>query len=398
MTSHRPAAAQRATSALADLLRGPVDGILADLLDASPDGVAIFDRAGDILAVNRALLDMYGATNDALVGQPSSELLATRFQDPQRIAAFFADPHAYELGLEQELCGAHADGTEFPIELRLTPLRTANGPLVRATIRDASERRREEAELRDAYARAQEATDQLRELDRMKAEFISNASHELRTPLTVVMGFARMLAGRWDTLDDATRIHLVKRIAASGQRLEGLIADMVDFTRAEAGRIDVTLDELPLDELAHDAAFKISSLLDGHSLRVDIPPGIVVRADRSITGRIFENLLTNAVRTSPDGTNIVIDVVDPGAADEITVRVVDDGPGIPEAERERVFDRYHSADAGSAHGLGMGIGLAITKAFAEAQGGRTWLGADDACGCSDGGNCFCFTVQRAVSP
>jgi PAS domain S-box-containing protein len=354
--------------------------LVRDVLEAAPHGIALFDLDAVVIFANRRFERLFHAASGELIGRPFPSLIASRSHDADRCRRFDTDPTQLLDGDEIEMVGQRSDGSEFPITVQLTGLTITHGKLVRATVTDLTARKREEEALRQAYAREQEATQRLRELDRLKAEFISSASHELRTPLTVVMGFARMLAARWDTLDDPTRMHLVRRIAASGQRLEALIADMIDFTRVEAGQIDMTLEEQQLDEIVHDAIFKIRPLVEGHHLDVDIPPGIVVRADRAVLSRVIENLITHGVRSSRGGTHLRIDVLDDSSTD-ITVRVIDDGP---------------TAEANLDDGAG-GIGLTITKAFVEAQGGRMWIDHDADCGCATGGNCVCFTISRAAS-
>jgi PAS domain S-box-containing protein len=182
------------------------------LLESPPDAMVIVNGDGEIQSANAALEALFGYTREALIGQPVELLIPERYhaRHPEHRAAFLSAPLARPMGAGLELAGRHRDGVEFPVEISLSPLKSDEGPLVTAAIRDVSERKRAEDDLREANA-------QLEAAGRAKDRLLANMSHELRTPLNAILGYTgTLLMGLPGPLNDvqAKQLRTVSRAAS----------------------------------------------------------------------------------------------------------------------------------------------------------------------------------------
>ena len=232
-------------------------------------------------------------------------------------------------------------------------------------------RKRAEAVQTAAFEREREASRRLREVDRLRSDFLSTVSHELRTPLTAIRGFADLLVDNWEATDPEQRRALVQRIAGAGLRLDRLIEDLLDFTRLERGQLGIDLRAHDLAALVDDALLHVAVSLERHQIEVDVEPGLEVLVDEAAIARVLVNLLTNAAKFAPIGSTIT--VRGGSAGDRVEVSVVDRGEGIAPEEHDRIFERFYRVEHGTARRPGTGVGLAIVKEFTEAQGGDVQL-------------------------
>ncbi len=210
----------------------------------------------------------------------------------------------------------------------------------------------------------------LQRSDELKSALLSAVSHDLRTPLASIKASATSLLQTDVSWTDDDRRELLTAIDEEADRLNQFVANLLDLSRIEAGALKPAFDWYDLREIIYDAVNRSEHALAGHPLAVDLPPDIrPLKLDYIEMAQIFVNVLENAGKYSPPGTPIGITVrVD---AEQVSVAVRDEGVGLAAGEEERIFDRFYRVEAPN-RPIGSGIGLAISRGFVEAHGGRIW--------------------------
>ena len=227
-------------------------------------------------------------------------------------------------------------------------------------------------------------------VEEMKSTFVSTVSHQLRAPLTSIYGFAETLLRRDVLFGEDERRTFLEYIASEAQRLTAIVDQLLSVARLEAGDMQVELVPTDLRDVVSDAVASIrdGAAVNGHRFVLELPEEpLAASADREKLGQILRNLLDNAVKFSPGGGTVTVEAY--RRAGRVEVRVVDQGEGIPEAEREHIFSKFHRADSTGGYS-GAGLGLFIARGLVLAMGGRMWV--DSAEG---GGSSFAFELPLA---
>lgn len=207
------------------------------------------------------------------------------------------------------------------------------------------------------------------ESERLCTALLASVSHDLRTPLTTIMGAAESLRAFGDSLPAQDRRELLSTIEAEGRRLDRYVQNLVDVTRIGDGRIDLDVAPSAVDELIASALARLRRYDPDVRVDVHIAPGVPqVRVHAPLVEQALFNVLHNASKFSPPGQPVSIHAA--VEDDAVVIDVVDAGPGIPDAERERVFDMFYSADRGDPARGGTGLGLAISQSIVRAHGGE----------------------------
>ncbi|WP_445191933.1 DUF4118 domain-containing protein [Sphingomonas sp. Tas61C01] len=235
------------------------------------------------------------------------------------------------------------------------PVRADQLPLLTSLIDQSAlvlERLRLELEMRDV--------DAVRTRDRLRAALLSSVSHDLRTPLTAVIAAA-------DQLDHGATPELIGTIKSEAARLNRFVANLLDMARVEAGALKLNVEATDLGDAIAGAAHDARRALEGHRVRLDVPPDLpLVRVDPQLFHHCLLNLLDNAGRYGDPGTGIVVEGVH--RYGEIRLSVLDEGPGLPPGREAEVFETFRRLEGSDRATGGTGLGLAIVKAFAEAMG------------------------------
>jgi PAS domain S-box-containing protein len=349
------------------------------LLEAAPDAMVVVNQGGEIVLLNLQAEKQFGYRRDELLGQKVKNIIPEGFAE--RLLAdglrSAEDALAQQIGTGIELSGRRKDGTEFPIEIMLSPLESAEGILVTAAIRNVSVRKTAETHLA-----------QMEGMDRLKDEFVSTVSHELRTPLTSIAGALGLLIGNaaGQLPEHATRLLAIAH--TNSQRLVRLINDILDIEKLESGKVIFNLKRVDVRALVEQAIEANRAFAEGYDVRVrllDTPNPCAVRADPDRLEQVITNLLSNAIKFSPLGNEVLVAIELRGEAVRVSVR--DHGPGISADFRSHIFQKFAQADAtdGRQKG-GTGLGLSIVKQittrldgvvdFNDAPGGGTIFHVD----------------------
>lgn len=319
-----------------DRIAGARDQMHA-VIDAIPDAVLAIDADGVVQLANRGALAMLGLERFP-VGRPIVELL--RAPEIQRLlaGALDGDQVVFELPPRQVLA-------------RRAPMPERGTVLV---LRDVTE---------------------LRRLERMRRDFLTGVSHELKTPIAIIQANTEtLLDGALDDPEHGPRF--VEATLRNAQRLGRLVTDLLDLSRLEAGRYPIHVTTLDLSAIAsrvHGMLVDAAEARD-HTLRIEFDEQVLARGDAAAVEHVLTNLVSNAIRYTPVGGQVVVRVIDDPIDDCTYLEVEDDGPGIDAVARERIFERFYRVDASRARDgqdsvAGTGLGLAIVKHLVAAMDG-----------------------------
>jgi signal transduction histidine kinase/DNA-binding response OmpR family regulator len=234
------------------------------------------------------------------------------------------------------------------------------------------------------------AKEDVERASRFKDQFLSTMSHELRTPLNAVLGFSELLTDvRYGPLTER-QARYVNHIHTSGQHLLRLINDILDLSKIEAGRLQLSIESVSVDATIAEVCEFLDPLVakNGHQLSRDVPSGLVVHADPTRFRQMLMNLLGNAIKFTPKGGNIALAARERG--NMVCMEVRDSGPGIPPEERQRIFEAFHRVKQSEKASEGTGLGLAITRRLVELHGGELSVESEPG-----SGSCFYFTLPSA---
>jgi PAS domain S-box-containing protein len=342
------------------------------LLEAAPDAVVVANETGEMVLVNSRAEKMFGQTRGALLGQNIEGLFPERFRDDlaEQRAMDLADLQTQSLVAAAELFGWRRDGSEFPIEVSHSPLKTQDGLLVFTAIRDVTERKNAERRSRQLELVATEA----QAANKAKTMFLSTLSHEIRTPMNAILGYSQLLL-RDNSLGPEAQANL-KIINRSGEHLLHMIDDILDLAKIEAGHAQLSPRTFALHALLKDleAMFRLRAMAKGLQLEalIDGERLHYLIADEGKIRQVLINLLGNAVKFTERGQIGLKANVDSRADGQLwlSVRVDDSGVGITAEEQNELFQPFVQGKASEQTGnRGTGLGLAISQKVARLMGG-----------------------------
>ena len=346
------------------------------LIQNLTDVIVVLNRDFEVTYVSPAIERLIAAPADTNLGMSAFNDIHP--DDLPRVVSVLEEVMNGELGTtrQMELRLDRTSGTGDWRWLDSVTVNRLDDPAVQGivcTLRDITEQKAAAADLQAAFERERAAAERLRELDRLKDEFLSTVSHELRTPLTSIVGFSRLLAS--GDVEGDMAAELLRRMAANAAEMEVMVEQLLDFSSLEAGKTMVRLEPVDIGSAVHAAVDRLAHHLANHETKLEIEDHAVASADADGIGHVLRNLLTNAAKYSERATTITVRVVTKG--DEVVVSVQDEGAGIPAEVQDRIFERFYRApDAAHEGRRGSGVGLNVVKRYAELMGARVWLDSE----------------------
>lgn len=353
---------------------------LRALVATAVDGVMIIDAKGTVQEYNPACERLFGYPADEVVGRNVKVLMPGPYREEhdQYLRRYRTTGVKRIIGIGREVEGRRKDGTTFPMELSVGEARPGGQQVFVGIIRDITARKAAEQSLRVAKEQAESAS-------RAKSLFLANMSHEIRTPMNAVLGYTQLIETDPELPDRYRRP--LKAICAAGNHLIGLIDEILDISKIEAGAMELNPRDFDLAELIEDisAIFRIRCEQKGLAWHVEnrIGEGAVHGDDRKLR-QVLINLLGNAVKFTDRG-QICLTVDQHERCYRFGVE--DTGPGISDAARAQIFEPFQQAEEGEAKG-GTGLGLAISKRQIELMGGSLTLDSAPV-----EGSCFRFALE-----
>ena len=351
-----------------------------ELIENAPDAILQVEPSGAIVIANHTAEKMFCYTREELMGQNVDLLVpdAHRAAHAAHRKAFANAGRMRPMGLGLDLFAQRKDGTRFPVEISLSPMQTENGVHVTAVIRDVTERKLTELRVRtlqESYMTELEARHKEAErLNQLKSEFMASISHELRTPLHTIIGFTELLEEEGEGPLNFKQKRFMHHIHVDSEHLLGLINDVLDLSRIEAGGLNLHTQPVRLLLIVAEAINAIRLYAESRSVSIRMGNEIdfSVIADPMRLRQILYNLLSNGAKFTQPGGEVLVDAVLEGNTVRITVS--DTGLGIAPEERTRIFEKFYQVGL-TPVGVreGTGLGLAICKQLVEMQNGTIWV-------------------------
>jgi two-component system, OmpR family, phosphate regulon sensor histidine kinase PhoR len=335
------------------------------------EGVLLVDERGRILLVNEAL--------QKLIPIPSNIDGKTTLEVIRSVAFEEAIQEALRKGTNRSFEITLPSSGEKTFEVNVVAIPSA-----------ARLGEQPPTEIRGAIAAFHDIT-RLKNLERIRQDFVANVSHELRTPLTTIKGYVEtLLEGAWR---EEVALQFLQIIQRHTDRLTKIVEDLLTLSRIESKGFQLKTEQVPVTELLEDAMEFVSREAKKKRISVsrgEIPANLCVQGDRDYLGQVFVNLLDNAIKYTPEGGNIGLSVVEK-EGQQILFLVKDNGIGIPREDLSRIFERFYRVDKGRSQEIGgTGLGLSIVKHIVQTHGGKVW--AESQLG---KGSAFYFTLPKS---
>lgn len=323
------------------------------IVETVVDGIITIDFQGSVQSFNPAAEKLFGYASDEVVGRNVNMLMPEPYahQHDSYLGNYINTGDAKVIGVGREVEGMRKDGSCFPMELAVSEMNIHGKRMFTGIVRDITERKK---------------------IERMKSEFVSTVSHELRTPLTSIRGALGLVLGQSAGQIPEKALSMLEMADRNSERLTLLINDILDLEKIESGRLEFEFGPLDLAAVASAALDANEGYARRHNVTLKLGEGVdraIIWGDEHRMLQVFANLISNAIKYSPEGGEVAVSTIREGEYYQATVR--DHGRGIPDEFRTHIFERFAQADSSDTREKGgTGLGLSICKAIVERHQGK----------------------------
>lgn len=339
-------------------------------------GILVVSSGGRIELSNPCADKLFGYAKAELSGQPIELLVpeAFRHSHVQHREGYFEKPKARPMGYGLNLFARKKDGTQFPVEISLSHYQLNQESLAVAFITDVTERRRFndelEAKVKERTLELTQSLEREKELNDMKSRFVAMASHEFRTPLSAILSSLTLAESYTKAEQEDKRQRHINRIRASVKNLTMILDEFLSLDKVEQGKVEIERESFDLYDFAEDLIEEVNGMLkqDQHIHFAYSGLRDIVQ-DKRILRNIMLNLLSNAIKYSGEQQTVDLDIDADSGGRMVTIKVRDEGIGIPEEEQKNLFNKFYRAK-NATNIQGTGLGLTIVKQYVELLNGR----------------------------
>ena len=337
------------------------------VVDSVANGIIVINEEGIVENFNRGAEQIFGYTAEEVYGQNVNMLMPQPYHQEHDgyLNNFLKTGQKKIIGIGREVSGLRKDGSTFPMHLSVTEVPLTNRTLFTGIVRDITESQQAKEALRQARDAAEDA-------NRAKSEFLAKMSHELRTPLNSVIGFANVLAKNKGGHLGEQELVFIERITDNGRHLLDLINDILDLSKVEAGKLELLLSDVALDQLLNDTVAQLGGEVRGKKVKLatEIPKKIKsFQADGAKLKQVLINLLGNALKFTEKGSITISVITNPETHRPERIEVRDTGIGIPADRLANIFEAFQQSESGTSRQyVGTGLGLAISRSLCDLMG------------------------------
>lgn len=356
---------------------------ISAVLESAVDAIITIDAKGIIESANQATEKLFGYSIDEIIGQNVKMLMPQPYQREHDgyLKKYEETGEKHIIGVGREVVGRRKDGTNFPMQLAVSEVKLGDRKLFTGIVRDITEQKAAQAKL------ATQATDletkntellglkeQAEQANVAKSQFLANMSHELRTPMNAIIGYSELLTEELEEVGQTEFVPDLQKIRAAGKHLLGLINDILDLSKIEAGKMEVFAEDFELTHFLDEVVATAKPLMDskGNTLVVESSASLAqVRTDQTKLRQILFNLLSNAAKFTENGQiNLKTCRLNLEGREILELVVKDSGIGMTAEQLKKIFEAFTQAEGSTTRKFGgTGLGLTITKSFSEMLGG-----------------------------
>lgn len=348
------------------------ESIFRHVMEAAPDGIMVVSNDGVIEIANAHCATLFGYTTEELCGQPIEILVPPYIREKhvQLRNGYFSEPRTRPMGIGMPLVAARRDGTLVPVEISLSPFMYAGKQLAVAVVRDVTELRELDRNLKLRVDEINRTNAELERSNKELEQFAYVASHDLQEPLRVISGYTQLLQRRYSTQLDKDANEYIDFAVDGAKRMQTLINDLLTFSRVSSRA--KAFSSVDLNDVLRVVVANLRAALAENQGTIDYSMLPIVHGDRTQLIQLFQNLLGNSLKFHRDGVAPIVKVEATKRDKHWEFCVADNGIGISPQYADKIFvifQRLHTRDKYP----GTGIGLALCKKIIERHGGEIWL-------------------------